>query len=144
MWPFGKSKIRSTEYLKKGRLEDVIALIQILALDDSLHRGEPALARELGEPMSATAWTVVAARHPEFFRLVGDKCALIVRRLMGDGIAGSRVEPVHVTGLIKAAIALHAGQLQRRQIIGAGWTLFGVAVLHAAATVAAAIIQKGK
>ena len=57
-------------YLKDGRLGDVLALIQVLALDKSALRSEAGLQEELqGKPSSATEWRAVANEHPEFFRV---------------------------------------------------------------------------
>ena len=58
------------QYTKPGRLSDVMALIQVLALDKSAHRSEQGLQQELqGLPRSASSWTQVAKEHPEFFRV---------------------------------------------------------------------------
>ena len=58
-------------YTKPGRLLDVLALIQVLALDKHIHRSEDAIAaRELmGSPSSSESWTSLAKEHPEFFRV---------------------------------------------------------------------------
>lgn len=65
-----------TAYLKKGRLEDVIALIQVLALDKDSRRSEAGLKAELqGRPQSANKWTDMAKEHTEFFRVsIKDDC----------------------------------------------------------------------
>src|SRR5207245_2689289 len=71
-WLFGRPKHKSREYLHPGRLEDVIALIQVLGLDKSTKRGESALDVELcGTPASARDWLDVGRQHPEFFRVRG-------------------------------------------------------------------------
>lgn len=65
---FGKRPPSS--YLAEGRLADVLALIQVLALDEKTHRSEDGLASELqGPPRSAQKWPQIAERHPEFFRV---------------------------------------------------------------------------
>ena len=61
-------------YLIENRLSDVLALIQVLALDKYGHRTESGLEKELqGKPKSADSWTVLAKGHPEFFRVAIDK-----------------------------------------------------------------------
>lgn len=57
-------------YTKYGRLSDVLALIQVLALDKDAYRSEDGMTDELkGPPRSASNWYVLAAEHPEFFRV---------------------------------------------------------------------------
>lgn len=52
-WLFGPSRNQSNEYLNPGRLEDVIALIQVLGLDEYTSRSENALKTVLcGTPHS--------------------------------------------------------------------------------------------
>lgn len=49
-----KKNQQNRRYLKGERLADVMALIQILALDEHSHRSEDGLAKELqGNPSSA-------------------------------------------------------------------------------------------
>src|SRR6266513_1177712 len=60
----------TSSYVTAGRLADVLALIQVLALDEYAHRSEDGLASELqGPARSAQSWRAVAERHPEFFRV---------------------------------------------------------------------------
>ena len=60
----------TSNYLKSNRLADVLALIQVLALDKFGHRSEDGLKKELqGNPKSALNWTAIAHQHPEFFRV---------------------------------------------------------------------------
>ena len=57
-------------YTIPGRLQDVLALIQVLAFDPDTHRTEANIVkRELGPPSSATGWVALAKEHPEFFRV---------------------------------------------------------------------------
>ncbi len=57
-------------YLKKDRLANVLALIQVLALDEKAKRSEDGLQKELqGQPRSSDSWRQVGKEHPEFFRV---------------------------------------------------------------------------
>jgi hypothetical protein len=63
-------ELRPSSYLAEGRLADVLALIQVLALDEHAHHSKDGLASKLqGPPRSAENWPQVAKRHPEFFRV---------------------------------------------------------------------------
>jgi hypothetical protein len=65
---FRKQPFKS--YTQPGRLQDVLALIQVLGLDENAHRSEDGLRSELqGVPRSASSWTELAQAHPEFFRV---------------------------------------------------------------------------
>lgn len=125
-WLFGSEKSQSKQYLVPGRLEDVLALIQVLAMDKARLRGESALGEVLnGSPNSARTWMEVAKRHREFFRVFdggGDpKIALTARHLNAQHEDGGRLESWLLRGLLDAAIQIHAGQLQRKQVSKAGW-----------------------
>ncbi|MBA4192827.1 MAG: hypothetical protein C0467_33100 [Planctomycetaceae bacterium] len=142
---FGSRKHQSREYLKPGRLEDVIALIQVLGLDKHVHRGENALVETLKEkPTSGENWCELSRRHPEFFRVYpgrsGDSVALIARHLTASGDEGSQLSPEYIHGLVEAAIRIHHGQLQRKQILRATWAVVAFTVLPSLGSVAAAII----
>jgi hypothetical protein len=66
--------MRTRPYTKAGRLSDVLALIQVLALDPHTHRSEDGLQREFQRlPVSAESWITVAEEHPEFFRVAKGK-----------------------------------------------------------------------
>ncbi|VTS06895.1 hypothetical protein [Tuwongella immobilis] len=123
-WLRNGKRSQSKEYLIDGRLEDVIALIQVLGLDEHTHRGESALLGSLkGPPSSAEKWATVARQHPEFFRIHdgrgGESIALIARHFRPDGEDGPALTMHNVNGLIESAIQIHHGQLQRRQILRA-------------------------
>lgn len=71
--PDKATRLRSLRFRYKapGRLADVLALIQVLALDEShTHRSADDLKRQLGRgPIDAgLTWLDVAMAHPEFFR----------------------------------------------------------------------------
>ena len=56
---------------KPERLTDVMALIQVLSLDEYAHRSEEHLKQEMQQdiPCSAESWTQLAKQHSEFFRV---------------------------------------------------------------------------
>src|SRR5258707_10868861 len=72
-------------YLIPGRLGDVLALIQVLALDEHAHRSEDGLLSELqGKPRSASSWPTIAQVHPEFFRVTPEgehRVSLVARHV---------------------------------------------------------------
>jgi len=52
------------------RLQDVLALIQVLGLNEHSHRSDEGLVEELsGAPRSEASWIAAAEDHPEFFRV---------------------------------------------------------------------------
>ena len=120
-------KNTSKEYLNKGRLEDVIALITHLGMGENTSKYESTLQKELfGPPHSAGSydkWVVVARRHPEFFRVypgTGERSdpsiSLIARHLAGRQ---QGLEPLFIAALIETATRLHQGQIQRRTLVRA-------------------------
>lgn len=107
-----------TNYLHPYRLADVLALIQVLALDPDTHRSENGLTTELqSAPRSAATWTELAADHPEFFRVspAGQHRVSLVARHVTDRVDGKH--PVlgggHVESLLRAAIDMHDRQVRR-------------------------------
>jgi hypothetical protein len=118
---FGFAPLGPTAYLIPGRLEDVIALIQILALDPLAHRDEENLARELqGNPQSECAWTCLAERHPEFFRVKKEglnRVSLLARHATPKGSDDKRapLDPDFTQSLLSTAIELHDRQLKRSE-----------------------------
>jgi hypothetical protein len=103
-------------YTKPGRLSDVLALIQVLALDEHSHRSEPGVKQELqGNPSSSNSWITLAKEHPEFFRvkLEGEHVlALVARHVMPRNSAGIQAMPDELTHtLLKTAIDLHDRQV---------------------------------
>jgi hypothetical protein len=116
-----RPKGRSQAYLSPGRLEDVLALIQVLGLDGPTHRGEKALQEALeGTPQSVRTWTEVAKAHPEFFRVYPGKedlsVSLVARHTVG-GEEGREFSRALIGHMIDAAIKIHDSQLRRRQIL---------------------------
>ncbi|PLP98896.1 hypothetical protein [Cupriavidus pauculus] len=67
-------KKRNREYLRDGRLADVLALIQILALHEKTRRINSRLENELrGKPNTADDWVTIGRQHREFFNVVTPK-----------------------------------------------------------------------
>jgi len=138
MWQL-RSKSPDKQYLAPNRLADVLALIQVLALDEYAHRTEGGLNSELqGPPKSGGTWTDVAMMHPEFFRVQPESThpvSLVSRHVLPDG---SRHLPADFIGqLITAAIDLYDRQVKRSErwtylvpilvaLIVGGFTLLGV------------------
>ena len=115
--PFSR---KDRKYADINRLADVMALIQVLALDKHSHRSEKGLSKELqGLPESANSWTEVAASHPEFFRVQAEKdhsVALIARHATPPNDQGvCELDPEFVGKLLEAAIELHDRQIRQRE-----------------------------
>jgi len=107
-------------YLKNGRLADVLALIQVLALDKDAHRSEGGLKAELeGPPLSASDWAEVAETHREFFRLAPGgthRVSLVARHVTPDDEHGKAWLPADYTGkLLALAVDLHDREERRSQ-----------------------------
>jgi len=108
-----------SNYLEQGRLSDVLALIQVLALGEHTHRSEKGLVADLqGQPSSSTTWSEIAKEHPEFFRFnpAEDKThqiSLISRHILpGDD---DKVTPEYTEKLLRLAIELHDRQMKRSE-----------------------------
>jgi len=124
-------------YLKKGRLADILALIQVLALDKHAHRSENGLVEELqGSPTSASQWREVASDHPEFFRVRqrGEHIVSLTARHVLPEQEGYRPQlPTDFTHkLIQTAIELHDRELKRDQ----RWDFVTTAIITGAASMA--------
>jgi alpha-ketoglutarate-dependent taurine dioxygenase len=109
-----------SNYLHKDRLADVLALVQVLALDEDTHRSEEGLRTELqAAPRSAETWTKLAADHPEFFRVMpgGDHRVSLLSRHVTRRVEGKHpeLEGDHVHGLLRAAIEMHDRQVRRSE-----------------------------
>ncbi|WP_444901338.1 hypothetical protein ACJJIG_17355 [Microbulbifer sp. SSSA007] len=129
---------KDSKYLKDGRLEDVLALLQVLALDQKSHRSESGLKDELSDkPKSAETWLTLAQEHQEFFRVVKSKkfpVSLVLRHISDpDKNTRPPLSPEQAQSLLSTAIELHDRQLKRSQ----RWTVLipiWVAVLGALVT----------
>jgi hypothetical protein len=110
-------------YTKRGRLADVLALIQVLSLDEATRRSEEGIQRELkGVPTSATDWSTVAKEHREFFRLNPNSqspISLVARYVLPHEEEERRppLDPAFVTVLIRTAINIHDRQVRESE----GW-----------------------
>jgi len=130
-------------YTKDGRLADVLALIQILALDFHPKRSESGLQQSLkGTPASASTWCDLAAEHREIFRLDPEGehgLSLVARFAMRSDADGKRpnLEPEFVSALLETAITMHDRQVQAREwwkSLIPLWSALGGALLASATT----------
>lgn len=108
----------ASSYAVNGRLSDVLALIQVLALDKHAHRSEEGLERELqGPPGSASSWSDIAGKHPEFFRLSAGthRVSLVARHVTPREADDSRqpLDADYTATLLKLAVELHDREMKR-------------------------------
>lgn len=132
-------------YTQPGRLQDVMALLQVLGLDEQSHRSEDGLQSELqGKPRSGPLWVEVAQEHPEFFRVKpeGEKrVSLVSRHVTPKNEKEIRQLPPEFIGkLLQAAIDLHDRQI-RRDERWAYWVPIGVALIAGLFSLGAVIIK---
>lgn len=142
------------KYAKPDRLADVLALIQVLALDPYAHRSESGIKDDLqGQPRSALNWRELAQEHPEFFRVGNDEklnISLVARHVV-PGEDGRKLEIGFIGKLIETAIELHDREMTRREkakhivpivvaIIAAAASIV-VAIIVAAAAIVAALLK---
>lgn len=116
----GQEDLAKRPYSNPYRLPDVLALIQVLSLDEYTHRTESGMMEELQfGPVSSDSWTSLAKEHPEFFRLgSGDKnIALIARHVMPRGVDGKKPKlPTEVMQkLFQTAIDIRDRQLNAKE-----------------------------
>src|SRR5437667_6086143 len=109
-------------YLIQGRLEDVVALIQVLGLGVHAGHGENALIQILGPPRSNPngTWTEVVRSHPELFRAAGgveghEQLRLALRWFQPDPQAPVDLPVLEL--LMKTAIELHESAVHRDERI---------------------------
>jgi len=105
-------------YTKAGRLADVLALIQVLALDPDTKRSEEGMTKELqGPPVSASLWFAVAKEHREFFRVNPDLhtgLSLVSRYVLPKSEEGDKrppLSPEFAAALLQTAITIHDRQI---------------------------------
>ena len=106
------------KYSIDGRLEDVLALIQVLALHEFSHRSSSGLKKELKkDPISSKEWIDIAKEHQEFFRVVEQKTnsiSLVARHLSKDENNDRKpLSSEQTQTLLNTAIELHDRQLKR-------------------------------
>jgi hypothetical protein len=108
------------ELLIPGRLEDVLALIQILGLIDNQEGTSESgpIVRTYQEPKSETQrksdkrWSDVAERHPEFFRVAGEGRAMsLISRFVTKGRPPASPETVKT--LMALAVDLYDRQARQ-------------------------------
>jgi hypothetical protein len=121
-------------YLRAGRLEDILFLIQYLGLGKSY-------SLELGSNPDGVAprsssdglWVTVAREHPEFFRVTGkDSVALWMRYYQHDGNGSPPPLSVElVQQLVENVIALQERQTKRSEV----WKVWGTFIAAVVAAV---------
>lgn len=119
----------SKRYSVTNRLADVLALIQVLALNAFAYRSESDLQKELqGIPKSAGEWTTVAVDHPEFFRVdINDVRSISLVARHANPQEHSQLSSDLIGKLLNAAIHLHDREIGRRAMWrSVGPTLLGV------------------
>ena len=109
-------------YLLPGRLQDVLALIQVLGLHPSPRRSESQLRDEILEssPVSAKRWSDVALGHPEFFRVAGknqDSVSLAARHAFGEREDERKLPVGFVESLLGLAVDIHDREADREAIL---------------------------
>lgn len=107
-------------YTKPGRLADVLALIQVLALDEDAHRSEDGITKELqGQPHSSPKWYMLATEHPEFFRVnpTSEHGLSLAARHVLPRVNDRRpqLSPEFTATLLQTAINLHDRQLAAKE-----------------------------
>lgn len=120
-------------YLAAGRLADVFALIQVLALHDYAHRSESGLLEVLQRgPSSAPTWTEVARQHPEFFRVrpTGENVVSLLARHVSRREEEGRppLDAGQVKELLASAVTLHDRQVDQSRAWRIWLPLIGVLV----------------
>jgi alpha-ketoglutarate-dependent taurine dioxygenase len=136
-----------SNYLREHRLADVLALVQVLSLDEDAHRSETGLRTELQTaPRSAATWTDLATEHPEFFRVTpeGEHRVSLLARHVTKRVNDKHpvLEGGHVDSLLRAAIEMHDRQVRRSE----RWTYLvpiWVALVAGMFSVVAVLIKAG-
>ncbi len=124
---------KKSRYLIEGRLEDVMALIQVLAFHKKTHRSQEGLDNTMSSiPISTDKWLHVAQEHPEFFRHNSEskfEFSLIARHGMPRNENGFKELPAeHVSTLLNSAIKLYEVQLKRSEFIYKFLPIIGIVV----------------
>lgn len=144
------------DYLKLGRLADVLTLIQILAYDESAKGTSGKVTAQLQRgPISADSWTLLGKEHAEFFRVFheedanekNDSVTLLARFVLKPTLMpdGRRITPTlsnEVTGhLMDLAVQLHDRQLQQRDRWKTVLIPVIAAIIAAGSAISAAVIS---
>lgn len=139
-------------YAIDGRLQDVLALIQVLAYSPKAGRTEQGLLVELKRsPVETSSWIVLAKAHPEFFRVVeaqnqNEYVSLISRTaqqyIVDDD--GDSAKPVLTTDvankLMELAVQLHDKEVKRKDFWRTVIIPIVVGFIAATAAVTSAVI----
>lgn len=136
------------KYLIQNRLEDVIALIQILAMDpEHAYRTSNGLNKSIGEPGSVADkdWLTVAKNHGEFFRTTKKKdeetiIVVLLARYSENPKSPAPLDMSETKSLIDAAIEIHKNQLENKSIN----KVFGAALISILLSVASIAITLQK
>jgi len=104
-----------SQYLVLGRLQDVLALIQVLGLHPKARRSEQQLfdILQCAPSCGLVRWSDVALRHAEFFRVAGqnqDSVCLAARHAAGEQDEERVLKPEFVDGLLRLAVDIHDRQ----------------------------------
>jgi hypothetical protein len=132
----------TSPYLVQGRLADVLALIQVLALDEDAHRSEDGLNSEFqGPPRSSGSWSGIAEQHSEFFRVAptgNNRVSLVARHVSAPtGETRPLLASDYTSKLLQLAVELHDREVRRSQhwhiwlpvivaVTAGAFTLFGI------------------
>lgn len=137
-------------YLHAGRLQDVLALIQLLgygtkpdltprqvceSLQDVAEDGKPTQSR-------MNHWEQVARVHPEFFRVSGKSASisLAARFVAGTEQSARILQPEIVKHLMRTAVDIHDREARRSE----RWTLYlplVIAIIGAIGSFATALVS---
>jgi hypothetical protein len=131
-------------YLLRGRLQDVLALIQVLGFNPAARRTENQLVEILqcAPECDLVRWSDVAARHSEFFRVAGqnqDSVCLAARHAAGERDDERKVPARFVEVLMRLAVEIHDRQAGRAE----RWTTYlplVVAIIGAIGSIVATLI----
>lgn len=139
-------------YAIDGRLQDVLALIQVLAYSPKASRTEQGLFAELKRsPAENFSWTALANAHPEFFRVIETQnkrihISLIARAAQQDIAVddGDFAKPLLTTDvankLMELAVQLHDKEVRRKDFWKTIVIPIVVGVIAATAAVTSAVI----
>jgi hypothetical protein len=136
-------------YLSERRLQEVLALVQILGFgaEPDLTPREICLSLqdvgEDGKPAEGRLrhWESVARAHPEFFRVAGKgvSVSLAARFAAGKEPSARQLDPEVVQRLMQTALDIHDREARR----GERWTLYlplVIAVIGAVGSLATALV----
>lgn len=139
-------------YAIDGRLQDVLALIQVLAYSPKTRRTEQGLQAELQRSSTdGTSWIKLAKQHPEFFRVregqdKSPHVSLVARNAQQSVIDddGDSSKPLLTTDvankLMELAVELHDKESRRKDFWRTVVIPIIIATIAATAAVTSAVI----